>query len=222
MVILIKKINGIPLFAYLKCLNARGFNNDLVIKYTKNIYNIEISKEIDKNKNIMHFSDDTFITFYEMNPDYELNNNDRDYFNSKTKPLFNKFSKHAGIDKNFDFFCGNFVSQIIGCGFKVSETLKTDVIHHIHPLVYGGTNNFENLLCVSRFNHEILHENPKEDIEKYCFQAVDYLFYLWDQSSGAKELIDKYKLREIKREIGFDAYLSAIKNEMRLFYSRIK
>jgi len=72
------------------------------------------------------------------------------------------------------------------------EGIGYGAIHHIFPVVYRGVNLFENLVSVSDFQHDILHSNPFEHIEKYCNIAVDYLSFLYS-FSGNIQMMSQYK-----------------------------
>ena len=96
-------------------------------------------------------------------------------------------------------------------------------IHHIFPLIYGGSNNILNLVYISKFTHNVLHNNPLENIEKYCYQAYDYLAYL-GYINGFKYLNDLYKIGDYvkSKKLMVQMYKGAIEQEMDKFYEYIQ
>jgi len=82
-----------------------------------------------------------------------------------------------------------------------------------------GGNNPKNLIGVIGLFHDLLHKNPLQHIEKYCYQAVDYLKYLayWN----IKEIWDKYNVDLFDDNMKRKIFESGLENEMNLFYEKI-
>jgi hypothetical protein len=191
----------------------KHYNKELTNNHIKTFYDLDISDLLD-NDDVFYWvwnKDDIYKEHLTKYPRKEFNEDSRDYFNSRGRSYFLKFIKNH----NEDF---------------VNGLMKTSVVHHVHPLYAGGTNRLENLICISDHNHDLLHMNPMEIIEKYCHQAVDYLWYLysaWDTDKN-KRILDKYKITEIvesnedNHSFIVDVYLSAIKSEMMEFYKYIE
>ncbi|AWI05943.1 hypothetical protein B9W14_16020 [Clostridium drakei] len=206
----LSKIGPIPLTEYIDCLNAKNFNRDMAVKYTKKIYDKDIS-DVAK-LHIFLVNSNVYREFEKQNPISKTaiqalkTYNPREYFSHYTCRRFYKFFAFIDVGE-FD---------------QLTFLMTAEHIHHIYPLTYGGTNKLENLIYVSEFNHKLLHKNPLENIEKYDFQAIDYLWYLY--SKKLPELISKYNLK-----LTFDKSSSFIKNqfkncieeEMKIFYDYI-
>lgn len=188
----------------------REYNYEMSDKYLKDNYDIDISNH---RESLIEDCFDVTVNIYERyrksHPtpsDYIAN--DRKYFNTKGRNYYLKFVNWCGHVPNKDFL-----------GLPV----KADVIHHVFPLVYGGTNELENLIHISERNHEILHLNSMEHIQKYNFQAVDYLWYLNNPfiTEKVKYLHNKYNFDMLEgrsNEFKRDYYFAIIKEEMIEYY----
>lgn len=88
-------------------------------------------------------------------------------------------------------------------------------------MVYKGNNKPKNLIGLNDRLHNLLHMNPLENKEKYCFQSVDYLKYLI--VGRHRYVIDKYNIASFQDNESFmiKTYHSAIEEEMNLFYSSL-
>lgn len=214
------EINGIPIDVYFRCLNAKGFNKERAINYTKEIYNIDITETFnDKYKYIFYFFSDIFDKFYD-NIEFKKGDTTRKYFNNVAKNKYYKFAlEYNERGAKYDFFIP--IQLLISGDEKANKFFETSVIHHIHPLMYKGTNDIENLINVNDFNHNLLHMNPLEEYKIYCHQAVDYLFYLWDYNTGLKYIYENYIINcndKIKHKI----IKLAFETEMQTFYKRLE
>lgn len=186
-------------------LSSRMYCKNKVVEYVKNIYDLDI---------------DYISSFYEIymkNDSYE-----KDIYEEfeKQNPLSINTKLH-GINRYKKFY-KNYKNKTILDYSMICVPYRE--VHHIFPECYGGSNSLYNLIPVTSFNHKILHENPFEHIEKYCFMAVDYLHYLWSHKLG--ELIDKYNLQEVSQKESKtflkDYTISIIKEEMRKFYKHLE
>ena len=94
-------------------------------------------------------------------------------------------------------------------------------VHHIYPLMHGGNNNIRNLIHVNEYNHALLHNNPLDYIEKYCFQAIDYLMFLYSYEHF-QDIMESNGLFNIrKQEILTKILLEIITDEMLIFYEKL-
>lgn len=180
------------------------------MEYIKKIYNIDISEYKDEFKNRYDHNYDVFTYFNEKYYKNEIQEDNRKYFNKVTRKKFIKFYK-----KNIENLEVHVFDQCINL-----FAIATDY-HHIFPLQYGGTNDLQNLIALIPPHHKVLHKNPLEDIEKYCYQAIDYLYYLWH--GKCKEITKKYNLMFYKddEEYRLKMINMAIENEMKYFYKLI-
>ena len=215
---MLDKIGLIPLESYIKNLDLRNYGRSMMIRYTKKIYDIDISKEIESFENERGDFWNGDANIYEQydisNPPSEPDDFTRKYFNNKQKGRFIKFSeRHTELKED-----------------RLIPLFPIQDIHHIFPLMYGGSNKLLNLLYVSSISHDILHMNPLEHIEKYCYQACDYLAYLGSTSlsfgfikSGYTYLNELYNLKEYKDSptVFMNMYKGAIEEGMNKFYEYI-
>lgn len=186
----------------------REYNKELTIKYIKDIYEMDLTKEI-QNMPWWMCDINIYDEFTKEHPRTGYKTDSRDYFNNKGRNYYYKFINWLNHYPEQDY--------LLDC-------MKTKVVHHIFPLVYGGDNSLENLIHISDFNHELLHENPNEEDRKSCFKSVDYLWYLHNPYISDKNeyIVHKYKLMEIKNRSAkyqMNAYKSAIQEEMYEFYN---
>lgn len=195
----------IPLDKYLLILDSRLYDRDYSIEYTKRIYDLDIS----------NINNQSFRWFTSVNA--------FDKFNEKY-PMPDKSNRGSSINRYIRFYkkyhepdC--VYDLIINCFVKYRE------VHHILPVCYGGSNELVNLIPVYKRNHNILHKNPLEHIEKYCFQAVDYLSYLWRfklaESIEDKNLTDQFKVKELTN-FHISIAEGVIEEEMDIFYKKIE
>lgn len=157
------KVGLIPIKDYLYILEQRLYCPEYAIEYTRKFYDVDITEYIDLI--FWEFNTDIYKYYEEHHQVKVQDDKSRKWFNSYGRKRYSKFYKsYKENDKLYD---------LIEDRFAVS-----DVIHHIYPLVYGGSNNLLNLIPVTDRFHKILHKNPYEHEERFCFQAVDYLSYL--------------------------------------------
>lgn len=213
---MINKVGLIPIKNYIKNLDSRNFGKSMIIKYTKDNYTLDITKEI------QHFEETEMelwngdLNLYEEydkeNPSIKTEDGTRQYFIKYGRKRFLKFTQQYEELENQD---------------KVIPFFKPKDVHHIFPLMYGGNNNILNLSYVSRFTHDLLHNNPLEEIEKCCFQGYDYLSYLGnynlDNAEGFKYLNDKYNFygQKNNKKMIYHMYCGALEEEMDEFYKYI-
>jgi hypothetical protein len=214
---LIEKVGLIPIEPYIRNLDLRCYGRDMIIKYTKNIYDLDITEELkifeSKHGNLWCGNLNIFNEFEENNPTKEPDDKTREWFESKQKRRFLKFAK------NREEFRED----------RLIPLFPLQDIHHIFPLMYGGSNKLLNLMYISKFSHNLLHKNTLENIEKYCYQACDYLAYLGGIgfgiiASGFNYLDDKYKLSNYQNNphVLLSIYKGAIEEEMYKFYLHIQ
>jgi len=216
---MLDKIGLIPMESYIRNLDLRNYGRSMMINYTKKIYDIDISKEIEsfekRHGNFWNGDANVYEQYDRENPPSEKDDFSRKYFNNKQKGRFIKFiERHTELKED----------RLIPLLFSVQD------IHHIFPLVYGGSNKLLNLIYISKTSHDILHMNPLEHIEKYCYQACDYLAYLGSTSlsfgfikSGYTYLNELYNLKEYKDSptVFMNMYKGAIEEGMNKFYEYI-
>ncbi|MGD6876994.1 HNH endonuclease [Bacillus infantis] len=196
-------INGIPLPMYLHYLKERRhFNKEIVVSHTKKYYDIDLTDQLDD-----------YIWSFKFN------------IYDKHRESFKKRKTDDGSRKYFDTYARDEYYSFMDTTFFDEEDCLTyffnhTEIHHIHPLVYGGKSNMENLIHLNSFNHDLLHLNPLESEEKYCHQAVDYLGYLYTEL-GLRMIIQKYELAKYDDRMFFSFFTTCIKQEMRNFYDYI-
>lgn len=195
-------IDKMKLEDYLWYLNfRRHFNKELTIAHTKKYYNIDLTNILKDVHFFWEYKFNIYEDFYEQNPKAKTEDNTRQYFNLRGRRNYEKF-----IQTTF---------------YSLSDCLSPyhsyKEIHHIHPLIYGGNNRIENLIHLSNFNHDLLHENPLEEHDKYCVQSVDYLgtLYSYDKLS---EYIREFNFEKYSDEMMCDLYKACIKEDMRVFY----
>lgn len=197
------QINGIPLPAYLYYFQERRrFSKELIISHTKKYYNIDLTDQLEDYKWGFKFNI------------YEKHN--ESFKQRKQDDGCRKFFDTYARDEYYNFMDNAFFNEEDCLTYFFNHT----EIHHIHPLVYGGKSNMENLIHLNSFNHDVLHMNPLESEEKYCHQAVDYLGYLYTEL-GVSMIIRKYELAKHDKRMFFDLFKSCIKQEMRAFYDYI-
>jgi len=208
-------VGEIPLENLCLWLNMRSYNKQMMIEYIKKYYEIDVTKEIDE----LHKSHKIIFDFgtnmqEKFNKEYKCSVKDdgtREWFNNYGRRKYERYMEKCLL------FSGDFEDK-----FDEILDMQIDVVvHHIHPLQYGGTNDISNLISLNYYYHNILHKNPLEHIEKYCHQAVDYLRYL--RRVKADYLNIKYNLDTYKEQplFGFKVLNLAIENEMDLFYEKL-
>lgn len=182
----------------------RHFNKDLIIKHTLKYYNIDLTGIIDEY--MYDFKYDIYEAFRQRNPLSKEDDKSREFYNTYTRKYYIKFIQNAYFVDDED---------------NLTHHQKYSEIHHIYPLVYGGDNSLENLIHLSKFNHDLLHENPLEDDEIQCHGAVDYLGCLYGYNQSHK-IFRKYNFDNYNDHTIHDAFKAAIKNEMMEFYNHNK
>jgi hypothetical protein len=183
----------------------------MIINYTKDIYGLDITEELKQYESehgkLWNGDFNIYDNFDKENPVDTPDDNTRDYFVKHAKKRFEKFiEKHEELQED-----------------RLLPLFEPKDIHHIFPLVWGGSNKLSNLIYISRFTHDLLHKNPLENIEKYCYQACDYLAYLgW--INGFDYLDNLYNLKQHmeSKKLLVQMYKGAIEEEMDKFYTYIK
>lgn len=208
-------IGEIPLGNLCYWLNMRSYNREMIINYIKEIYSIDASKEVSnihkQGKMLFDFSTNVYEKFKKENPPKKEDDGTRKWFNYYGRKRYHRF-----VDQHMWFSC-----DLTKPFCEILNVPIGTVTHHIYPLTYGGTNKLNNLIDINDIFHGILHKNPLEHIEKYCYQALDYLRYIiWNKYSYIQE---KYGLKGLKvNKLIFDATNLAIENEMLEFYNLIQ
>jgi hypothetical protein len=199
-------VDQLKLDEYLWYLNKRRhFNYELTVEYTKEIYGIDLS-DIIMGYPFWEHDKNYFAEYEKQYPRQKEARNAREYFNNYGKRYYEQFMQYAFFDLEKD---------CLYSPFEKSE------VHHIFPLIYGGTNDLKNLIHLNSFNHDILHENPFEDIQECCFKALDYLGTIYCDSR-LHEIFVKYDLKKYDSiALVADMLKACIKEEMRLFYEKL-
>lgn len=201
----IRYIGFIPIDNYLEYLiYNKKFNRNLAIKYTKDIYNVDISNinfEEYYNGNIY----EDFEKVYKGKKD-NVDKRTREYFTLRGKHKFYKFLefKHSRLNED-----------------EIFQFTRGDVVHHIHPLIYSNDNSIKNLILISDFHHQILHSNPLEEYKTFSYQAIDYLYYLYNTEKFNElfsSMIDMFK----KNNNEIHILKNFIILEMNKFYTNIQ
>jgi hypothetical protein len=182
----------------------RRFNEELIIKHTYNVYEVDISENINSHFVWYEEKRNIYQTFLNENPLTKNDDYSRQYFNSYARNRYLKFIDHTYFSNE-------------DC---LTHHQDYEEIHHIFPLVYGGSNAIENLIHISHFNHGLLHENPLEKNEKMCHQALDYLGCLYSPQSTLR-IFTKYDIGEFSYRMTNDIFKSCIREEMRIYYENI-
>lgn len=202
-----KMIDGIPIDYYMKLLGtSKMFSVDRAIEYTNEVYNINISSQIDKFLFQFDYPNEDIYEMFETNhPRKQTLQNTREYFQNQGRNYFLKFL--------------NLYARYFGYDALV-WVREASVVHHIHPLVYGGSNDLLNLIHISDILHGIIHENPKEESELHCHRALNYLGYLVSYENFHK-IVDKYSLGEYQTDtpIFHKMFKACLEEEMQLYYS---
>lgn len=190
----------------------REFTKQRSIDYINEIYNTDISEVINEYKLLDWLEIDIYDNYRNLNPLPDNYSNDRDYFSNKGRTYYINFIHNIGHLFDKDYLC---------------HLYNSSEVHHIYPLVYGGGNELENLIHINNFHHNLLHENPLENDKRFCFQAIDYLYYIncpWNQDKN-KILNDKYSMEKVKDkspQYQFNFYKNMISQEMNDFYENIR
>lgn len=218
----IKYINHIPLYLYVNILRDRFYDTEYIIKYTKEIYNIDLTlKEINNNQyenSALDLPNNNIFNEYRKIKSIDINEDDRtrEYFKNKARDYYLKFLQYVKkqyINKNSFNYIGRCFGVLINKGSEV---------HHIHPLVYNGSNQLENLLLISGWTHDLLHKNPLEKYKECCFHALDYLNYMGNYNYFY--LIGKNNIFEKSNgipEVATKMILNLIEEEMYLYYYKV-
>jgi len=209
------QIYTIPYTEFINIMNKRQYDIQYIIKYTATIYQIDILQIYHFSKNIINnlWGENIYIDFLQDYPELEVDNKSRQHFNNCVKPRYVKF-----YNKYFSPKYNVKLDDML-----IPNPTKANVIHHIHPLIFGGTNDFYNLLPVTDFNHKLLHMNPYENNLIACFKAVDMLAYLYSKQM-IKILYKKYFTKKIKdKGYRFQNRMWQIifEEEMQNFYNNI-
>lgn len=181
--------------------NSRRFNKELAIAHTKKIYNVDLTDILNNQTYYWDYKQNNYEAFTQSFNSLREDDGTRNYFNSHGRRRYERFMSFVGFNSD-------------DC---LSDYFTYSDIHHIFPLGYGGKNNIENLIHLSNFHHDLLHQNPLELNETCCHMAVDYLGYLYHEVNIYK-IIVKYELAKYSREMIPSLLRSCIEEEMRLFY----
>ncbi|MBK5239856.1 HNH endonuclease signature motif containing protein [Clostridium sp.] len=204
-------VGKIPIRNYLVIMDRRCYSPKLAIEYTKDIYGIDISKEIKNAKTMWDYSKNVYKSFDERFPPRYLDDGTREFFNSVGRARYYKF--YGKFKENDGFW-----------DLIIDWCSKGDVVHHIYPLTFGGNSSLMNLIPITDFNHKLLHENSVEKKRECCFMAVDYLSYLYSFDS-LKYLNEKYNILQYKDmpgEFKHNFLNTIFETEMRLFYKDLE
>jgi len=185
------KINQIPYNNYIQIMNSRKYDIKRIRDYTLQIYKIDISHIKNYSQHIQNnvWGDNIYEAHLRTDLKLQNDNKTRTYFNAYIKPHYIKFINEYFLPHNKE---------------KLDDMLlqtptKAHVIHHIHPLIFGGDNSFYNLIPLTEFNHKLLHMNPRENNQHKCQKAVDYLSYLYLPQT-IKILQKKYFTKKISNK----------------------
>lgn len=163
-------------------MRERFYDTQYIIKYTKEIYDINLTKKEIRNNNYesIHLKIINNNVFDEFRKEKSINIADDDYsrkyFNGKARNQYLDFLKFINR-KYINKISKDYIKKCFGITLR-----KASEVHHVHPLMYGGSNQLENLLALSGWTHRLLHDNPLERYKKYCFHALDYLNYIGNYS----------------------------------------
>lgn len=209
-------VGEIPLDKLCNWLNMRSYNKEMMLDYIKKIYEVNVSNDIEdvhkQGKIIFDFRTNMYEKFETENPTKKEDTGSRYWFNNYGRKRYVEFLMNC---------------MLFSCDFEkiydeiIDMEADTD-IHHIFPLQHGGKSNLINLISVCPFFHEILSNNPLIHIEKYGFQAVDYLRYLVRERWSYMN--EQYNLSEFlkkDKKLFSDIFTMAIKREMNKFYDLI-
>jgi hypothetical protein len=198
-------VGRIPLYYFTRYATDRLWDKEYTLQYVKDNYDINISEELEYlgyDKEYFYTPFNIYTKFNKENPATREDDGTREYFQSIGRHRYVKFLKKHGLTE-----------------YDYALPLPYDVIHHIYPLEYSNDNSLENLIPVNEYTHSILHMNPLESIKKYCFQAVDYYYYLTKYQGVhmyVKYNLDFYKDME---GLGGDLIRAVTKYEMDMFYT---
>lgn len=181
-------INLIPYSQFIRIMNSRKYNIKRIHEYTLDIYSTDITTIPNFSLNIENNEWNQTIYDSHLLADLKLQQDDKSrmYFNTYIKPRYVKFINQYFFPKHTEK-----LDDLL-----IPKQTKANVIHHIHPLIFGGNNFFYNLLPVTEFNHKMLHLNPHENNRRASFKAVDYLSYLYLPET-IKTLRKKYFTKKI-------------------------
>ena len=196
-------MGNMRLHDYLRYLSARRhFNEELIIEHTKWIYGIDLTDILNGRFYFLEYKKNLYHEFQQNNKPKKLDDGTRKYFNTYGRNYYLDFMSYAHFTEE-------------DCLSNHSKYLD---VHHIYPLMSGGDSRIENLIHLSEFNHNLIHENPLEQYEIYCHKAVDYLGYLYGENQ-VYDIIVKYELAKYGVEMFFDMFPACIKQEMKSFYN---
>jgi len=153
-------------------------------------------------------------------PIIEKDDLSREYFTKYARKYYGNFIEY--VEENYCDYSWNdeFKLSKKDCVFKL---LNAKDVHHIFPLVYGGDNSLQNLIHISNYTHKILHMNPLEKIKKYCYQAIDYMY--WMCNYNLINVYEKYNIFNLCNNdvnIASKLILNRIEEEMLFFYNYLK
>ena len=164
---LITEIDGIPITKddYFYMLYNRGFTRELAVNHTNSYYNVPCRSFFNSMLELKHKID------FDINDD--IFSDDK---KQGTKFIHNNLSKEFVSRQTAISFYRKIIDRYDLSNLGMSE------IHHIFPVVYGGKNEFHNLVGVSTHIHSLLHDNSWwEQSERLCNKAVDFLCIMYWQ-----------------------------------------
>lgn len=202
----IDKVGLIPIDKYIDCQSYKLLTKEMTIAYTLRNYSVDLEEYINGLDDNIFIRYDVYKIFNETNPlriDYD---DSRVCFQNHARNRYLKFyEKEYWLHDNDYLF----------------RYMLADEVHHIYPLIFGGCNEITNLIFINKRNHDLLHNNPLENIEKYCHQAVDYLYYIYN--TLLYTFIDKYEINKFEdnKKLLVNIINTYIEEEMMYFYSYI-
>ncbi len=174
--------------------NYRLLNSDEIVTHITKYYNVN-EETVRNDKRLMSkIYEHDFETRYINLPETSYGREDFD----KVRRKYVKFS-----DTYYDM-----------C--EISEFMPKEDVHHIYPIVYGGSNHYKNLIYINGFLHSLLHENPREEYENCCHLAIDHLCML---THNQFELVTSLQDANNDHFMASKLYKQRIKTKMWEFYS---
>lgn len=204
-------INDMPLH-WITCYLAEHLkvSKDYAVSYIKSYYDIDLTNVIHETEYDWCIEND-FDIYIEENPFTGEYEDKRDEFANSYRRYYLKFIDWRGWNSEKD---------------GLTPMFHNEAVHHIHPLVYGGDNQLANLMHISNYHHDILHRNPYEAEEKYCHQALVYLWFLncpiaTEKNAHLSMHYDLSIFKNVKNPAAKHYYKYMIANEMERFYSQL-
>jgi hypothetical protein len=205
-------IGKMPLVDYLYVLDHKYFNEKKSIEYTKEMYGVDLTDFFQYKCHPLENVNDPYGAFEKSHPVTKEDDGTRAWFSGRGRSRYIKYFRYMYGDE-----------LIVGDYFL--PFFKSSQIHHIYPLVNKDSNNhISNLVQVCDEHHDILHSNPLQYTKKYCYQSVDYLYYLYH--GGLLRMLDKHSLTETLNKLTLnmaaEIIRACVKQEMFKFYTEIE